>query len=115
MILGDLLGADVYDDGGARLGRVADARFVVDGAPQQLMAGARLLGLVVSPHSASSFLGYERTPLSQPWPLPQMLRWRHRGSFLVLWEDIARIGAASVRLRAGFTAYTPELDDRGQE
>jgi hypothetical protein len=44
-----------------------------------------------------------------------MLRWRHRGSFLVLWEDIAGIGANRVRLRAGFTAYTPELDDRGQE
>jgi hypothetical protein len=115
MILGDLLGADVYDDGGTRLGRVADARFVVDGAPRQLMAGARLLGLVVSPHSAASFLGYERTPLSQPWPLPQILRWRHRGSFLVLWEDIAMIGAEKVRLREGFTAYTPELDDRGQE
>jgi hypothetical protein len=115
MILGDLLGVGVYDDDGARLGKVADARFVVDAAPQQLMAGARLLGLVVSPHSASSFLGYERTGLSQPWPLPAMLRWRHRGSFLVLWEDIAMIGAESVRLRAGFTAYSPGLDGSGQE
>ncbi|MDR7161341.1 hypothetical protein [Arthrobacter sp. BE255] len=31
----------LYDDGGTRLGRVADARFVVDGAPGQLMAEAR--------------------------------------------------------------------------
>ena len=77
---------------GMRLGRVADARFVVDGAPHQLMADARLLGLVVSPHSWSSFLGYERNSLTQPWPLAQLLRWRHRGSFLVLWEDIATIG-----------------------
>jgi len=115
MILGDLLGTPVYDDAGALLGRVADARFVVDGAPRQLMAGARLLGLVVSPYSASSFLGYERTALSQPWPLPAMLRWRHRGSFLVLWEDIAMIGMGSVRLREGFTAYSPELDREGQE
>jgi sporulation protein YlmC with PRC-barrel domain len=115
MILGDLLGAKVYDDDGARLGRVADVRFVLDGVPQQLMAEARLLGLVVSPHSVSSFLGYERTGLRQPWPLPAMLRWRHRGSFLVLWEDIAVIGAEAVRLREGFTAYTPELDGSGQE
>jgi sporulation protein YlmC with PRC-barrel domain len=55
MILSDLLGTDVYGDGGTRRGRVADARFVVDGAPRQLMAEARLLGLVVSPHSASLF------------------------------------------------------------
>ena len=115
MILGDLLGVSVFDDGGTRLGRVADARFVVDGAPRQLLAEARLLGLVVSPHSASSFLGYERTELRQPWPLPALLRWRHRGSFLVLWEDIAMIGMGSVRLREGFTAYSPELDREGQE
>ena len=114
MILGDLLGVFVFDDGGTRLGRVADARFVVDGAPRQLLAGARLLGLVVSPHSASSFLGYERTELRQPWPLPALLRWRHRGSFLVLWEDIAMIGARGVRLREGFTAYSPELERAGQ-
>jgi sporulation protein YlmC with PRC-barrel domain len=115
MILGDLLGTPVHDSDGVRLGRVADARFVVDGAPQQLMADARLLGLVVSPHSVSSFLGYERTGVTEPWPLPRMLRWRHRGSFLVLWEDIAMIGEKSVRLREGFTAYSPALDAAGQE
>jgi sporulation protein YlmC with PRC-barrel domain len=108
MILGDLLGRAVHDSDGVKLGRVADARFVLDGAPQQLMAEARLLGLVVSPHSVSSFLGYERTGVTQPWPLPQMLKWRHRGSFLVMWEDIAMMGE-SVRLREGFTAYSPEL------
>jgi sporulation protein YlmC with PRC-barrel domain len=110
MILGDLLGMDVHNDGGMRLGRVADARFVVDGEPGQLLAEARLLGLVVSPHSAASFLGYERTGLRQPWPLPSLLRWRHRGSFLVLWEDILMIGPQGVRLREGFTAYSPALD-----
>jgi sporulation protein YlmC with PRC-barrel domain len=114
MILGYLLGTPVHDSDGARLGRVADARFVVDGAPQQLMADARLLGLVVSPHSVSSFLGYERTGVTEPWPLPRMLRWRHRGSFLVMWEDIAMIGVKSVRLREGFTAYSPALDVAGQ-
>jgi sporulation protein YlmC with PRC-barrel domain len=115
MILGDLLGTPVHDNDGVRLGRVADARFVADGAPRQLMAEGRLLGLVVSPHSVSSFLGYERTGVNQPWPLPRMLRWRHRGSFLVMWEDIAMIGEKSVRLREGFTAYSPALDGAGQE
>jgi sporulation protein YlmC with PRC-barrel domain len=111
MILGDLLGTPVFDADGARLGRVADARFTLDGGPHQLLADARLLGLVISPHSWSSFLGYERTGITQPWPLPSLLRWRHRGSFLVMWEDIEIIGAESVRLRDGFTAYSPALDD----
>jgi hypothetical protein len=115
MILGDLLGTPVHDAHGTRLGRVADARFVVDGTPGQLMAEARLLGLVVSPHSAASFLGYERTGLTQPWPLAGILRWRHRGSFLVMWADIASISADSVQLRDDFTAYRPDLDTAGQE
>jgi sporulation protein YlmC with PRC-barrel domain len=115
MILGDLLGTPVHDAHGTRLGRVADARFVVDGNPGQLMADARLLGLVVSPHSAASFLGYERRGLTQPWPLAGILRWRHRGSFLVMWADIARIDMDAVHLRKEFTAYRPDLDSAGQE
>ncbi|MBT2248402.1 PRC-barrel domain-containing protein [Arthrobacter sp. BHU FT2] len=115
MILGDLLGTPVRDADGGRLGRVADVRFVLDGTPRQLMSDARVLGLVVSPHSAASFLGYERIDLAQPWPLANLLRWRHRGSFLVLWEDIAMVGKDSVRLRPGFTRYSASLEDGGQQ
>ncbi|MGO4807929.1 PRC-barrel domain containing protein [Arthrobacter sp. 2MCAF15] len=115
MILGDLLGTPVHDPGGVRLGRVADARFTIDGPPGQLLTGTSLLGLVASPHSASSFLGYERTGVARPWPVAQLLRWRHSGSFLVLWADIDIIGTDSVRLREGFTAYSPALSDTGQE
>lgn len=115
MILGDLLGTPVHDADGGRLGRVGDARFVLDGAPRQLMAQPRLLGLVVSPHSAASFLGYERNGVTQPRQLVRLLRWRHRGSFLVLWEDIAMVGEHSVRLRPGYTRYSPALDGGGQE
>ncbi|HEY8752621.1 MAG TPA: PRC-barrel domain containing protein [Arthrobacter sp.] len=114
MILTDILGRDVQNNDGKKLGRVADARFVVDSTPGQLMANARLHGLIVSPHSAASFLGYERYGINQPWPLAQILRWRHRGSFLVLWEDIAVIGHDAVRLRSDFTAYSPALDSHGQ-
>jgi hypothetical protein len=111
MILGDLLGTPVRDAGGTRLGRVADVRFVVDGQGRPLLADARLLGLVVSPRSASSFLGYERYGLTQPWPIAGLLRWRHRGSFLVLWDDIDRLGPEGVRLRKGYTPYSPALAD----
>ncbi|MDT0169696.1 PRC-barrel domain containing protein [Pseudarthrobacter sp. BRE9] len=114
MILGDLLSTPVHDADGGRLGRVADARFVLDGAPHQLMAEPRLLGLVVSPHSVASFLGYERNGLTRPWLLARILRWRHRGSFLVLWEDIAMVGPRSVRLRPGFTRYSTVLEEDGQ-
>ncbi len=109
MILNDLLGNDVLDDAGRRLGRVADVRFVLEGSgtPSQ----ARLLGIIVSPRSASSFLGYERSSLSQPVILDRLLRWLHRGSFLVRWDDIRRIDDHEVRLRAGFESLPSTLED----
>ncbi|MFJ3490607.1 PRC-barrel domain-containing protein [Leifsonia aquatica] len=91
MILSDLLQTPVYDPDGTRLGKVIDARFVVDGTPGQLLAQARLDGFVVSAHSGSSFLGYERTDESSPWLIARFLRWRHRGAFLVRWGDIERV------------------------
>ncbi len=110
MILSDIIGSHVRDSDGALLGRVADARFVLDQSPPgQLLAGARLLGLIVSPHSAGSFMGYERTSVNRPWPLAQTLEWWHRGSFLVLWEDIEVMGPETVTLREGFSAYDPGL------
>jgi hypothetical protein len=92
------------------LGRVIDARFVVDGTPRQLLADARLAGLIVSPHSGSSFLGYERTDTRAPWPIADYLRWRHRGSFLVAWDDIALLDDDIVQLRPGFVRRPTTLD-----
>lgn len=105
MILTDVLGSDVRAHDGVRLGEVSDVRFALDSTPTQLLSHARLVGIVVSPRTASSFLGYERQELTQPWPVAQLLRWRHRGSFLVLWEDIAAMGPREVTLRSGFTPY----------
>lgn len=109
MILSDVIGAPVHTADGEVLGRVADARFVLDEQPGQLLAGARLQGLIVSPHSAGSFMGYERSNVNRPWPFARMMAWWHRGSFLVLWEDIEAMGPEVVRLREGFSAYQPAL------
>jgi sporulation protein YlmC with PRC-barrel domain len=109
MNLSDVLGSDVVDGGGQRLGEVSDVRFALDAGAGQLLSPARLVGIVVSPRTASSFLGYERQEISQPWPVAQLLRWRHKGSFLVLWEDIAVMGPERVGLRPGFTAYDARL------
>ncbi|BCW60246.1 PRC-barrel domain-containing protein [Arthrobacter sp. StoSoilB20] len=110
MILNDMLGSDVVDSDGQRLGEVSDVRFAVDAAPGQLLSQARMVGIVVSPRTASSFLGFERQRISQPWPVAQLLRWWHRGSFLVLWEDIASMGPREVKLRPGFEAYRSAVE-----
>jgi len=42
----------------------------------------RVLGLVISPRTKSSFLGYERPGATAPVMLAALLRCRHRGTFL---------------------------------
>lgn len=111
MILSDLLQSAVYSDTGERLGVVIDVRFVLDGPPDGLLASPRLHGLIVSPRSQSSFLGYERTEVDSPAIIAAFLRWRARGSFLVLWPDLAAIGADGVHLRPGATRYGAGLSD----
>ena len=108
MILSDLLGSEVTDAGGARLGRVVDARFRLGGHTQP--ATAELVGLIVSPRSASSFLGYERAGAARPALIGHLLLALHRGSFLVAWDDIARIERDAVRLREEYQKLPSRLD-----
>jgi len=41
--------------------------------------------------------------------LAALLRWRHRGTFLAAWDDVALVGSDLVRLRAGYNRYSPVL------
>jgi sporulation protein YlmC with PRC-barrel domain len=92
MRLNDLLGADVRDNAGVRVGAVIDVRLVQDGPPQgEGMARLRVAGLVVSPRRASRLLGYERRPADGPWLIRvAVLAWT-RGTRFVPWEW-ARVG-----------------------
>ena len=46
---------------------------------------------------------------ARPW-LAALLRWRHRGTFLAPWEDIARVAESLVTLRPGYTRYSAVLE-----
>jgi hypothetical protein len=70
---------------------------------------ARLYGIIVSPHARSSSLGFERSGVRSPWPIASLVRWRHRGSFLVRWADLERIDVERIQLRPGFERASPEL------
>lgn len=111
MILSELIGAPVVE-GGTKVGQIADLRFRLDTLPDDAddqMPSARLYGVLVGPHSHASFLGYERTGVTRPWPIAQMLRWRERGSFLILWSDIAQLSADGVLLRTGARRWPSQL------
>ena len=109
MILGDLLDSPVLDPGGARLGFVVDVRLALDGPLDGLLAAPRLHGLLVSPRTGTSFLGYERNGVNAPAVLARWFAWRHRGTFLVRWEDVASVAPGAVRLADDFRRLSPEL------
>ena len=110
MQLSELLGMTVQDTAGRRLGTVIDIRLAItdlENHPGQ----PELFGVVVSPRTRSSFLGYERSDAQRPFLLAQLLRWRHRGTFLALWRDIVAVGASGMSVPADLTRYSPVLRD----
>jgi hypothetical protein len=109
MLLSELLGLGVLDDQGARVGSVTDVRLAGQPGREDGAGPTQLLGFVVSPHTRSSHLGYERTGATAPAMLSALLRWRHRGTFLAVWEDVARIDTQSIALRAGYQRYSARL------
>jgi sporulation protein YlmC with PRC-barrel domain len=109
--LSELLGLSVFDTAEQRVGAVVDVRLAVGGDLDHHPDRPTVVGLLVSPHTRSSYLGYERSDARRPKVLAALLRRRHRGTFLALWNDVHRIDAESVSLRSDFTRYSPTLRD----
>ncbi|GAA2236853.1 hypothetical protein GCM10010401_06190 [Rarobacter faecitabidus] len=115
MILSDLLDRPVRDGNGRTLGHCVDARFVLEPGDDEVALGRlRLVGLIVSPRTRTSFMGFERTSLTAPWPLAQLLRRRHKGTFLALWSHVAAVEPEVVTLAEDYIAYDPSLSGDDQ-
>jgi sporulation protein YlmC with PRC-barrel domain len=109
MQLSRLLGLQVIDAGSHPVGTVVDVRLGIAGDPEQNPPKPRVVGLVISPRTRSSFLGYERSGATAPAMLAAIARWLHRDTFLAAWEDVARIGSQQVKLRSGYIRYSAVL------
>ncbi|MDQ1530382.1 MAG: hypothetical protein QOE37_487 [Microbacteriaceae bacterium] len=109
MILGDLIGLPVRRADGTKVGTLADVRLVAADAGYEVLGDTRVFGVLVSPHSRGTQLGYERTGLRAPAPIAAFARWHQRGMFLVRWQDIAAIASDGVTLREGHRRFSPEL------
>ncbi|MGV0816039.1 hypothetical protein ABQF34_29155 [Mycolicibacterium boenickei] len=112
MQLSSLLGLRVLDAGHHPVGTVIDVRLRMAGDRNDHPRAPELVGLVVSPRTRSSYLGYERTGIDAPALIAGIARWRHRATFLVAWDDVARIGSDHVTLRAGYSRETAALPPR---
>jgi hypothetical protein len=109
MQLSDLLELPVVDAAGRQVGTVTDVRLCVPGTLGDRPGTPELFGIIVSPHTRSSYLGYERRQATRPRPLAALLRWRHRGTFLALWPDIADVTGNQIRLSGDARKYSPVL------
>ena len=109
MQLSDLLGLPVCDSDGRPVGTLIDVRLSVSGDLADRPDAPKVFGVIVSPQSRSSYLGYERRRVNQPRVLASLLRWRHRGTFLALWRDVDDVTAERLTLRGGATKYSPLL------
>jgi hypothetical protein len=111
MQLSKFLDLRVIDAAQHPVGTVVDVRLTLTGDLEDSPAAPRLLGLVISPHTKSSYLGYERSGADAPMLLAALFRWWHRGTFLAAWDDVARVGSDLVKLRAGYTRHSAMLRD----
>ena len=85
----DLIGLDVVDRGGHRLGVVTDLRCIQDGPLRGSMAAPRVDSLLVSRRHTGSTLGYDRREQQGPWLLRAIVRWLHRDMVVVPWSGVA--------------------------
>jgi sporulation protein YlmC with PRC-barrel domain len=96
----DLIGADVTDAAGRRLGVVTDIRCVQDGPVRGAMSAPRVSSLLVSRRHTGSLLGYDRRGQQGPWLVRAVVRALHRHLLEVPWEAVESYQPAVV-LRAG--------------
>ncbi|WP_029107204.1 hypothetical protein [Mycobacterium sp. URHD0025] len=109
MQLSNLLGLRVLDAGHHPVGTVIDVRLRIAGDGADHPRSPELTGLVISPRTRSAYLGYERTGLDAPWLIATIAAWRHRGTFLAAWDDVARVASDHIMLRAGYSRRPPAL------
>jgi sporulation protein YlmC with PRC-barrel domain len=88
MRVSDLIGADVVDAAGASLGVVTDVRLAQVGRIEAGRSELVVECLLVSTRHTGSLFGYERGRTQGPWLLRTLIRWLHRGAFVVDWSDL---------------------------
>ena len=85
----DLLGQDVINDRGERVGIVTDLRCIDDGRRNGRTHDLRIDGLVVSGRHTGSMLGYSRPGQRGPWLVRAVVRALHRRLTVIPWHDVA--------------------------
>lgn len=94
----DLIGQEVLDRDGRRVGLVSDLRCVQDGPLRGAMQAPRIEALLVSTARMGAQLGYDRRDQQGPWLIRVVVRRLHRNLLIVPWSDVDDY-AGPVRLK----------------
>ncbi|MGW3962586.1 hypothetical protein ACWED2_22400 [Amycolatopsis sp. NPDC005003] len=104
MRAGELIGRPVRDAAGRDLGAIRDLRAEAapggDGLPELVVRG------VIVGRSRVRLFGYQRHDQRGPTPLVALIRWLHRHSRYVPWEDLD-VSDTEVRVRRPFGELAP--------
>ncbi|MFB9685047.1 hypothetical protein [Amycolatopsis plumensis] len=104
MRAGDLIGRPVRDPAGRDLGAIREIRAEAtpgnDGLPQLVVRG------VIVGRTRVRLFGYQRHDQRGPVPLVRLIRWVHRHSRYVAWEDVDTSDRL-VRVRRPFEELAP--------
>lgn len=82
----DLLRCQAVRQDGRELGHVLDIR-----ARRDQDGGLTVTGVVVGERGLAERLGYARGVVEGPWVVAAALRWFHRSSRVVPWEQITEV------------------------
>ena len=93
----DLLGVEVVDERGERIGRVMGIRCVQDGPVLGAMAAPRVEALVVHRRRMGAMLGYQLRDQGGPRLIGALMDWVHRDTRLVPWERVREEGGGAAR------------------
>lgn len=108
----EILGAEVWDESGARLGRVHDL-LLESGAPPVPDSSEPALGigkLVVGPVGIAHHLGYGRGKMNGPWPLTLLMRWLSARSREIPWSEVVECTSSTITVRSTGSADTLKED-----
>jgi hypothetical protein len=99
MRLSDLLGSEVLDEFGRRIGQIHDVRMTRDGPLQGAFGAAlRVDGLVVGRPAFGARLGLDRAEVRGPWILKAFFG-RLRTDLYAEWSRVRSIEQGRIRIR----------------
>lgn len=106
----DLLGMRVRFADGRHGDGVIDVRLAPSARVPGLLAELVVDGLVVGRRRPGTLFGYDRHPDQGPWAVRTAVRWLHRNTGYLAWEDVERVDwhAGVVHVRTtGVRELTP--------